>query len=103
MRAIAAALVLAMAAFSMPQPVLAHPFCAPREAYVEHLAMKWGEAPVSHGLLSDGRLLEMFATPDGSTWTLVVTSPEGVSCTGASGEHWRKTMPELLKPMGLPV
>jgi len=57
MRFLAAALVAAF--FMAGSPALAHQICALREAYVEHLATKWGEAPVSHGVLSNGRLLEV--------------------------------------------
>jgi hypothetical protein len=35
-----------------------------------------------------GRLLEVFATGSGSTWTIVMTRPDGTSCVVASGEAW---------------
>ncbi len=33
-------------------------------------------------------MVEIYATDDGATWTMVVTTPEGQSCVVASGEAW---------------
>ena len=83
-------------------PVLAS-HCLPREIWVEHLKDKYGEQLVEFGLIGDGRLMERFATPNGATWTLLVTDTSGISCGFAAGETWQKAAPELLKPMGLPI
>ena len=72
----------------------------PRETWVAHLAAKWGEAPLSRGLTPDGRLFEVFAAPEGRTWTVLITGAKGVSCLLADGEYWQETTPKLLKPMG---
>ncbi len=93
-----------MAAFFMfAAPVLANNLCQPRPAFVEHLKEKYDEQPAAFGLNNDGRLLEMFATPDGKTWTLLITDARGTSCVVTSGENWQKAAPKLLKPTGLPV
>ena len=47
------------------------------------------EAPVAVGVTSAGGLVEVFATDDGATWTIVVTTPQGRSCMVAAGEGWR--------------
>ena len=41
------------------------------------------------GLESNGRLFEVFATDDGSTWTMVITTPDGASCVVAAGLEWQ--------------
>ncbi len=37
---------------------------------------------------ADGRMVEIYATDDGATWSMVITTPEGQSCVVASGEAW---------------
>jgi len=100
MTAASAALFIAMIAAS---PALADVICNPRAELVEHLKEKYDEQPAAFGLNNDGRLLELFATPDRKTWTLLITDESGISCVVTSGKNWQKTSPKLLKPMGLPV
>ena len=38
-------------------------------------------------------MLEVFATIDGETWTLIITNVNGVSCFVASGFGWRTLTP----------
>lgn len=42
------------------------------------------------GLTVTGQLMELFTTEDGSTWTMVLTDPDGTACLVAAGEHWMK-------------
>ncbi len=63
--------------------------CAAHDDIAKHLGAKFTETPVSLGLAGDGKLLEVFAAKDGSTWTIVVTAPSGVSCIVAAGRHWQ--------------
>jgi len=100
MTAASAALFIAMIAAS---PALADVICNPRSVFVEHLKEKYDEQPLAFGLNTDGRLLELFGTSDGSTWTMLITDARGISCVVTSGENWQKAAPELLKPTGLPV
>ncbi len=46
------------------------------------------EMSVARGLSANGRMVEIYATDDGTTWTMVVTTPEGQSSVVASGEAW---------------
>lgn len=102
MRVIVAIAVVVTAAFFMSQPVLAA-HCMPREVWIDYLKDKYGEQLVGFGVTLTGGLMEKFATPDGKTWTLLITDPKGISCGIAAGENWQKVLPKLLKPMGLPV
>ncbi len=84
--------------------VLAQSYCAPRSELVEQLGEQYSEVPVAHGLMNaNDRLIELFASPGGKTWTLLASSPGGVSCVVTSGYGWREAMPKLLKPTGLPI
>lgn len=63
-------------------------FCLERDKLVEALDGKYSEKPIAAGLDSAGKLLEVFATGDGATWTMIMTAPGGTSCIVAAGEKW---------------
>ncbi len=71
--------------------------CAPHEVMTKHLSSKLTEAPTSLGLARDGKVVELFASEDGESWTMVVTAPEGMSCIVAAGKYWQ---PATVKPTG---
>ena len=48
---------------------------------------------MSYGLASNGKLVEVFSSDDGSTWTIVLTAPGGVSCIIAAGKYWENLPP----------
>ena len=85
-----------VAAVLWAAPMLASPFCKERTAALEFLARKYGEIPVGMGVDSAGRLLEILASKDGKTWTIIVTRPGQKSCIVASGQGWT-TIPFNLK------
>ncbi len=61
-----------------------------RAEIVGQLAARYTEAPTALGLTSTGAVLELFATADGATWTLVITLPNGNSRVIATGESWTR-------------
>ncbi|RMH67756.1 MAG: hypothetical protein D6685_03105 [Bacteroidetes bacterium] len=63
--------------------------CDQRQTVLGLLAQKYHEAPVASGITSTGGLIEVLATDDGETWTIIVSSPDGTSCLIAAGEGWR--------------
>lgn len=80
-------LLAAAALAAVAAPASAQAICAERAELARRLAEAFGETPVGRGLSADGRMLEVFAGPDGS-WTLVVTAPTGRACLAAAGEAW---------------
>lgn len=80
-----------VAAFFMP--AAAHgagvPVCAERATVLDELARRYREAPVALGLANNGGVVELFASADGATWTLLITLPSGLSCMMAAGEDWQ--------------
>ena len=62
--------------------------CAPHDAMAKRLGARFAEVPASKGLASSGKLVELFTSEDGGTWTLVLTEPRGVSCIVAAGKYW---------------
>lgn len=59
--------------------------CADNARVVERLASGYGETRQSIGIGSDNTVVEVFASLDTGTWTIVVTQPGGPSCLVASG------------------
>lgn len=95
----------ALAAFIVSSPVpglvssaAAQQACEVRSKLVERLAAKYKETSVAMGLASNGKLVEVLTDNDGNTWTIIVTTPEGMSCLVATGESWRKFDARLQEP-----
>lgn len=83
--ALAGAVLLATPATAQTQA----PQCAAREAVLERLSAQYEEEPVSLGVTATGSLLEVLASPEGGTWTIIITMPGGPTCLVSSGEGWR--------------
>ena len=63
-----------------------HP-CHPRDYLLAALEEKYGEVPIGFGV-TNGRLIELLTSEDGTSWTIIQTSPNGISCMITSGEGW---------------
>jgi hypothetical protein len=84
------ALCAAAATMLLPVSAMAAPMaCSPRDDVLSQLATKFKEAPVAIGLANNGGLLEVLTAGDGTTWTIIITMPNGVSCLVAAGEDWQ--------------
>ncbi len=81
------AAALSVAAISPAQAQACPAQSADRQNVVKVLAERYGEAPTSMGLGSNGHVVEVFSSDSGS-WTLIVTAPNGRSCMMASGQAW---------------
>ena len=91
--------VLAAAALAQPagaEPAPANPRlpCHDYVKMAEHLGAKYAEKPVAYGMQSNGNLLQVFASPDTGTWTILSVSPKGTSCIVAAGKSW-EDMPKI--------
>jgi hypothetical protein len=90
----AAAVLLVPAAISLSGPTVAQPVpCAGRDEMLGRLSDEYAESVVARGLTNNGTLLEVTATADGRTWTIVLTAPEGSACLVAAGEAWQAVEP----------
>jgi hypothetical protein len=77
--------VLAVSEMAVAAPML----CSARTDVLTQLASKYHERPSSAALTSDGRLLEVLKSDNDATWTILITTPKGVSCLVAAGESWQ--------------
>lgn len=75
--------------------------CAERETLLASLSKEFEEAPRELGLANNGTLVELLTTRDGSTWTMLMTRPDGTACVIAAGEAWEK-LPEHMAAGGDP-
>lgn len=55
------------------------------------------QEPIAGGRLDERQVLEIWASPDGGRWSLVVTDVSGESCLVTTGTRWRPP------PAGLPA
>ncbi len=88
--ATAAALAFAIVALGAALAIAAP--CAERTEFLAYLDDKYEEAPISMGLMADGRVIEVLASEKG-TWTIIVTKASGESCGFASGAAWMMKSP----------
>jgi hypothetical protein len=105
---LAAFFMLGLAACAATEPVIqpvvrASPppvqrACALRGTALENLAGRYQEVPVAAGITNQGALVEVLTTDDGRTWTIIITTPQGISCLVAAGEGWRQVKPA--RPQG---
>ena len=70
------------------------PQCDRRDVVLEILQQKYKEQPVALGVTHNGGLVEVLTTGNGNTWSIIVTTPQGLSCLVSAGEGWR-TMPDV--------
>lgn len=88
LRLFAVAVVGAISVFSQPAAAQQQPACTARADVISHLAKKYSEAPVSLGLANNGGVIEVLSSKKGSSWTIIITMPNGTSCMIAAGENW---------------
>lgn len=67
---------------------LATAACAPRDDLVRWLADRHGETPIAAGQGDNGQLVEVFASPQRTTWSIIATLPDGTSCFVVTGQSW---------------
>ncbi len=84
------ALALAFTQMAMMAPGVSaqEAACQTRAGLASLLEERYAEKPVAAGLESGGRLIELFASADSTSWTMVRTTPAGESCVMAAGEYW---------------
>ncbi|HEY7690440.1 MAG TPA: hypothetical protein VH835_17195 [Dongiaceae bacterium] len=62
--------------------------CSDRADVLSQLGTKYKEAPAAVGVANNGGLIEVLTSTDGSTWTIILSMPNGKSCLLAAGEEW---------------
>jgi len=69
--------------------------CGERSSIVERLSNKYGESRRSMGLNHNNGVVEVFASEETGTWTILLTMPTGQSCLIAAGQNWESRTEEV--------
>src|SRR5262245_26284258 len=90
-RAVSAVMFLALA-IGMPGTANAASsgLCGSRTQLLDQLSKRYQEVPVALGVTSNGSLVEVLTSDRGSTWTIMISQPNGASCLVAVGEGWEE-------------
>jgi hypothetical protein len=97
-------LVIACGAFTSPLAAQANGVrmpCHNAAEIAKQLSSKYEEAPVAFGLQSNGNLLQVYASTQKDTWTVVSTTPNGMSCIVAAGKKWESLPLRQQRPDGV--
>lgn len=68
--------------------------CADHGLLVARLAERYGETRQAIGLAGPGHMVEVFASDETGSWTILVTDLAGQSCLIAAGEAFERTEAE---------
>ena len=71
------------------------PQCAKRDQVMDLLATKYGETRQGMGIADNSSVMEVFASDETGTWTITVSSPDGIMCLVASGQGYEAMADEL--------
>ena len=95
------ALILGMAAAGAPE-AQAQMACGTRDSVVAKLGDKYGEVRRGGGLAGPTAIFEIWASEATGTWTILKTTPNGLTCIMAVGDGWHDD-PGELTPVGDPI
>lgn len=62
--------------------------CGPRDAILAQISQGYGETRLGIGLAANQTAVEVFASDQTGTWTILVTLANGTSCLLASGDNY---------------
>lgn len=71
--------------------------CGKSEKVIAFLGKKYNEQLKAMGLVSNKGFMQLFVAESG-TWTVVLTTPEGISCIVAAGDSYEVTPVAKLEP-----
>ncbi len=76
--------------------------CGTRDSIVEKLGEKYGEVRRGGGMAGAQAIVELYTSEETGSWTILQTTPNGMTCLVATGELWQDDTGELT-PTGDPV
>ena len=81
-------IALALAYIFSTGLALAAPQCNERDDVLKMLGKKYGETVSAVGVSNTGGLIEVVNDPKDGSWTIIMTTPWGMSCLVAAGQGW---------------
>lgn len=91
---------LLVAAVAVPAAAQGGRKCAERDAILKVLMDRFGESRQSFGLSGTNTLIETFASEETGSWTIIATSPKGVTCIIAAGKSFEDVDGDLTPVKG---
>jgi hypothetical protein len=82
--------LLALAAPAAADPEV----CGRRGEVVERLTEAYGERRVGYGLQQAEGVVELYASPATGSWTIILSTPQGLACLLATGRDWTGPEPD---------
>ena len=73
---------------AVASPAIAAQTCAERGVIVDRLKEKYRESHRASGLGTDTKMVEIWASPESGSWTILITEANGKSCIAAAGQNW---------------
>lgn len=67
---------------------VAYALCLPYKELLKYYKVTYDEYPKFIGLAHGGFVLEVLVSENGRTFTIIVTRPDGQSCSQYSGTNW---------------
>ncbi len=75
-------------------PAAAQMACMARDSAIAKLSDTYGEARRGRGLIGLTAVIEIWASEATGTWTILRTTPNGLTCIMAAGSNWQdETIP----------
>lgn len=71
--------------------------CMKHKTLVGYLSAKFNEQPKAVGLVASAGLMEVYVSAEG-TWTIVMTTPQGIACIVAAGDTWEDVKSSPVAP-----
>lgn len=62
--------------------------CGRREEVVQRLTGAYGETRRGLGIQHGQAVVEVYASDDTGSWTIILSTPEGLACLLATGSDW---------------
>ncbi len=88
--------LIAVSALLTGSPATAEPAaCAARSIALNHFSSRYAEKPVAMGLTNNGAMMEILSSKSGRSWTILLTTPNGVTCLVSAGENL-ETLPRFV-------
>lgn len=69
--------------------------CGKRDKMLGHLSGKYNEEPVAMGLSTNGALVEVLVSSADGSFTVVYTTPDGLTCMMMAGQNWETFTPKM--------
>lgn len=62
--------------------------CTSHTKLLQQLSQRYKEVPTAMGIVNDKALMQMYASDETGSWTIVITNAEGKACIVATGHSW---------------